>query len=201
MSTFWRVASILELACQLKVIACVSDSASSITFYIIHNFMDPLLHYIKNVAHKTVNIFNPVRYIYFFSDAHHLIKTGRNCLYHSVSGRCTRLMWSNQKYIIWNHVTTTVYDEVENELKVDTRLSHELIQLTHYSVLYLWLAAQTLSAATASLLRTYNGDNTSKTALCCKNIYNFFDALNVRNTSEGDPKRKNFLKPYWDIDD
>ena len=32
---------------------------------------------------------------------------------------------------------TTVYDEVENELKVDTRLSHELIQLTHYSVLYL----------------------------------------------------------------
>ena len=201
MSTFWRVASILELACQLKVIACVSDSASSITFYIIHNFMDPLLHYIKNVTHKTVNIFNPVRYIYFFSDAHHLIKTGRNCLYHSVSGRCTRLMWSNQKYIIWNHVTTTVYDEVENELKVDTRLSHELIQLTHYSVLYLRLAVQTLSAATASLLRTYNGDNTSKTALCCKNIYNFFDALNVRNTSEGDPKRKNFLKPYWDIDD
>ena len=66
MSTFWRVASILELTCQLKVIACVSDSASPITFYIIHKFMDPLLHYIKNVTHKTVNIFNPVGYIYFF---------------------------------------------------------------------------------------------------------------------------------------
>ena len=30
---------------------------------------------------------------------------------------------------------------------------------------------------------------------------NFSNALNVRNTSEGDPKQKNFLKPYWDIDD
>ena len=30
---------------------------------------------------------------------------------------------------------------------------------------------------------------------------NFFDALNMRNTSEGDRKRKNFLKPYRNIDD
>ena len=30
---------------------------------------------------------------------------------------------------------------------------------------------------------------------------NFSDALNVRNTPEGNRKRKNFLKPYQNIDD
>ena len=63
------------------------------------------------------------------------------------------------------------------------------------------LAAQTLSATTASVLRTYYGDDTSETALFCENMDNFFDPLNVRNTSEGDRKHKNFLKPYRNIDD
>ena len=54
---------------------------------------------------------------------------------------------------------------------------------------------------TASVLRTYFGDDTSKTSLFCENIDNFFDALNVRNTSEGDKNRKKFLKPYRNTDD
>ena len=42
MSTFWRAVSILELTCQLKVIAAVSDGVSSNRkFYRIHKFMDP----------------------------------------------------------------------------------------------------------------------------------------------------------------
>ena len=121
----------------------------------------------KNVTYKTVNIFNRERYIYFFADAPHLIKTGRNCLYHSGSGRCTRYMWNNQKCIIWNRVAKIVYDEVENGLKIDAKLSYEHIQLTHYSIMNVRLAAQTLSATTGSVLRT---------------CY----ALNVRNTLEGD---------------
>ena len=43
----------------------------------------------KKFSYKAVNIFNPQRYIYFLADAPHLIKTGRNCDYHSGSGRCT----------------------------------------------------------------------------------------------------------------
>ena len=58
-------------------------------------------------------------------------------------------MWNNQKYIICNHVTKIVCDEVENGLKVDTKLSYEHIQLIHYSVMNVRLAAQTLSATTA----------------------------------------------------
>ena len=194
MSTFWRAVSILELTCQLKVIAAVSDGASpNQKFYRIHKFMDSLVDDMKNVTYKTVNIFNPERYIYFFADARHLTKTARNCLYHSGSGRFTRYMWNNQKHIIWNYVGRIIYDEVENGLKVDAKLSYEHIQLTHYSVMNVRLAAQTLSATTASVLRTYYGDDTSETALFCENMDNFFDALNVRITSEGDRKHKNFL--------
>ena len=63
------------------------------------------------------------------------------------------------------------------------------------------LAAQTLTATTASVSRTYYGDDNSGTALFCENVDNLFDALNERNTSEGDQKRKNFLKPYRNNDD
>ena len=110
-------------------------------------------------------------------------------------------MWNNQKYIIWNHFAKIIYDEVENGPRVDTKLSYEHIQLTHYSVMNVRLAAQTRSATTASVLRTYYRDDTFETALFCENTDNFFDALNVRSTSEGDRKRKNFLKPYRNIDD
>ena len=76
MPTFWRAVSILELTCQLKVTAAVSDGASpNRKFYGIHKFMEPLVDYMKNVTYKTVNIFNPEHYIYFFADAPHLIKT------------------------------------------------------------------------------------------------------------------------------
>ena len=51
---------------------------------------------------------------------------------------------------------------------------------------------------TASILRIYYGDDTSETALLCDN---FFDALNVRNTSESHRNRKNCLKSYRNIDD
>ena len=172
-STFCRAVSILELTCQLKVIAAVSDGASpNRKFYRIYK-LNPLIGDIKNVIYKIVNIFNPERYIYFFTDAPDLIKTFRNCLFHS------RYMWNNQKYIIWNHVAKIVYDEVENGLKVDTKLSHEHIRLSHYSIMNVRLAAQILSATTASVLKTYHGEDTSETALFCENMDNFFDALNM----------------------
>ena len=76
MSTFWSSMSILELTYQLKVIATFSDGATpNRKFYRIHTFIDPLIGDVKNVTYKTVNIFNPERYIYFFVDAPHLIKT------------------------------------------------------------------------------------------------------------------------------
>ena len=77
MSTFWRAVSILELACQLKVIAAVLDGASpNRKFYRIHKFMESLVDNMKNVTYKTFLVLN--------------VTFNVNCLYHSGSGRCTR---------------------------------------------------------------------------------------------------------------
>ena len=72
-------------------------------------------------------------------------------------------------------------------------LFYKQIQLISYSVMNVPLAAQTLSATTASILRTYYGDDTSGTALLRDN---FFDSLNVRITSEGE--QKNIYDPRFD---
>ena len=55
-------------------------------------------HADKNV-HRTVNLYSPDRFIYFFADGTHLIKTASNCLYHLGSRRCTRYMWNNGHYL------------------------------------------------------------------------------------------------------
>ena len=72
-------------------------------------------------------------------------------------------------------------------------LFYEQIQLISYSVMNVPLAAQTLSATTASILKTYYGDDTSGNVLLCDT---FFDSLNVRNTSEGE--QKNIYDPSFD---
>ena len=51
MATFWRVVFILELTCQIKVIAAVANGAShKRKFYRILKFVDPLIDEIKNVT-------------------------------------------------------------------------------------------------------------------------------------------------------
>jgi len=81
MTTFWEAIAILELTCQLPVIATVSDGASSNRkFYRMHQL---LAGKENDVTHRTVNLFAPERYIWFFADAPHLMKTARNCISHS----------------------------------------------------------------------------------------------------------------------
>ena len=98
MPIFWEAVSILELSCILKVVAAVSDGASSNrTFFQMHEEMDLIedsktiegLEHCsiegKEVVYRTINIFaSDKRYIWFFADAPHLMKTIRNYVY--VSG-------------------------------------------------------------------------------------------------------------------
>ena len=82
MPTFWEAVSILEITCRLPVIAAVSDGASpNRKFYRMHSLMDDKID--SNITHRTINIFAPRRYIWFFADAPHLMKTTRNCIFHS----------------------------------------------------------------------------------------------------------------------
>ena len=89
MPLFWEAVAVLEISCNLWVIATTSDGASpNRRFYRMHKDLDDNSG--KDVCYCTVNLYAPHRFIYFFSDAPHLVKTTRNCLYHSGSGSCTR---------------------------------------------------------------------------------------------------------------
>eukprot|EP00794_Sanderia_malayensis_P015485 gene15485-17063_t len=91
MTTFWEAVAILELTCNLPVIAAVSDGASSNRkFYRMHELSDGAGS--SDVVHRSVNLYAPDRFIWFFSDAPHLMKTTRNCVYHSGDGKKTRYM-------------------------------------------------------------------------------------------------------------
>ena len=77
MTTFWKAISNLEITCKLPVITVVLDSASPIRkFYSLHAPLDELNT--KDVTYRTINLFEPKHYIWFFADAPHLLKTARN---------------------------------------------------------------------------------------------------------------------------
>lgn len=89
MPIFWEAVCVLETTCNLWVIAATSDGASANrSFYRMHQALDGNAD--KEVCYRTINFYAPHRFIYFMSDAPHLIKTTRNCLHHSGFGSCTR---------------------------------------------------------------------------------------------------------------
>ena len=83
--------SVLELVCNLWVCAAVCDGASrNRLFFQLHADVDSTSH--DGIVNATVNVFAPHRRIYFFSDPPHLVKTARNCLFNSGSGKHSRLL-------------------------------------------------------------------------------------------------------------
>ena len=89
MPLFWEAIDVLELTCNLWVIASTSDGASpNRRLYRMHKPLDNNAE--DDLCYRTINLYAPQRYIYFFSDAPHLVKTTRNCLYSSGHGSCTR---------------------------------------------------------------------------------------------------------------
>ena len=102
MTIFWEAVGILELSCNLAVISAVADGASpNRKFFEMHKDINVLdttqSDHVETeqpdsedddieketVVHKTVNLYAPHRFIWFFSDAPHLMKTIRNCIYQS----------------------------------------------------------------------------------------------------------------------
>lgn len=200
MPLFWEAVAILELTCNLWVIASTSDGATpNRRFYRMHKSLDGNAD--KDVCYRTINLFAPQRFIYFFSDAPHLVKTTRNCLYHSGSGTCTRYMWNDGHYLLWQHITQIFYQDAENGLKLLPRITYEHVKLNSYSSMRVSLAAQVLSASMAAVLRSFGPPGTAGTAKLCEMFDSFFDCLNVRSKIEHQRKRKPFLAPYTSTDD
>lgn len=192
---FWEAVCILETSCNLWVIAATSDGASpNRRFYRLHKSLDGQSD--KDVCYRTTNLFAPHRYIYFFSDAPHLVKTTRNCLMHSGSGKSTRYMWNNGLSLLWQHITQIFYQDLDNGLKLLPKLSFEHVNLNAYSVMRVNLAAQVLSASVAAVLKEFGPPEAAATAKLCEMVDGFFDCLNVRSTTEYQRKRKPFVAPY-----
>ena len=97
---FWKIVAVLEVSLDLKVIAAVSDGASpNRKFFNLH--VNLVGNSTPSVIYETYNVFAMTRFIFFFADSPHLIKTARNCLYNSGSGFCSRLMWNDGKHLLF----------------------------------------------------------------------------------------------------
>ena len=199
MPIFWKAVSILEISCQLKVIAAVCDGASSNRkFFSMHSNLSGNSE--PGVTYRALNIYAPSRYIWFFSDYPHLLKTSRNCLFNSGFGTTfSRLMWYNGHYLIWQHIKDIL--KLNSYLKVAPKIRDEHVNLTSRSKMRVNLAVQTLSATNALLLQRYCGPETQETAKFCSLMNIFFDIMNVRNTTEHITKKNPTLRVFASLDD
>ena len=85
MPIFWKAVCYLEQI-DLHVIAATADGADGAEG---DSAVKDVIYRAKNI-HSKDN-----RFIYFFADVPHIIKTARNCLSNSGSGRATRYMWNS----------------------------------------------------------------------------------------------------------
>ena len=113
MPIFWKAVLYLE-KCGLKVVSCTADGAShNRKFFRMHKALEWKAG--KDVVFRAKDIHaKENRFIYFFCDVPHLIKTARNCVSNSGSGRATRFMWNNVFFILWSHISHLYHDGLES---------------------------------------------------------------------------------------
>ena len=149
MMQFWKAVAVLEDTCNLHVVTAVSDEASSNrAFYRIHQMMDTSN---KHFVYRTINLYSGERYIWFFADAPHLMKTTRNCMYNSAIGK-SRYMWNSGKDILWSHISRIAYVESNRGLKLIIKITDEHVRLTPYSKMNGSLATQVSRKSFSSIL-------------------------------------------------
>ena len=146
---FWEAVCLLETVCNLIVLGATCDGANANrSFFKMHKLLDP--DNTRNITYRTKNIYAPHRYIYFFSDPPHLIKTARNCLANSAPGEGKRYLWNNGRHLLWQHISELFYTELDNCGKVVHKLTVDHIKLNAYSRMTVKFAAQVLSERVAT---------------------------------------------------
>ncbi len=194
-TVFWRAVAILEMRCKLAVVVATADGASANRrFFKMHEDMNEINE--KDVVHKVRNLYAEDRDIFFFSDAPHVLKTNRNCLFNSGSGLHSRYMWNNGQDVLLTHIANAFYQDQENGLHLLSRLTSDHVELNSYSVMKV-----NLSKTMATVLREFHGNHTLGTAKFCEMMNKFFDCFNVRSINEGHFKRNTNLSPYKEVTD
>ena len=197
---FWKAVGILELSCDLRVIGAVCDGASpNRKFFKMHTKMDGSAT--KDVTYRTLNMYDRSRFIWFFSDYPHLMKTSRNCLFNSGCGESfSRLMWNDGKFLIWKHIRDIVQLNTSGP-KIVPKMTEEHINLSSHSKMKVNLAVQTLSATNSMILESKFGPEHNGTAKFCLLMNKFFDVMNVRHPKEYIEKRNRDIRPFESLDD
>lgn len=121
-------------------------------------------------------------------------------IHNSGCGKKTRRLW-NGKDILWAHIAQVANDEMNRPLKLIPKLTMEHVQLNAYSVMKVKYATQVLSQTMANVLYAYYPSEMHGTAQLCVMMNAFFDCCNVRNQTEGNHSRNDFVKPYRSTDD
>ncbi|KAL5469038.1 hypothetical protein EMCRGX_G030227 [Ephydatia muelleri] len=180
----WRIEN-----CGLKVLGVTLDGAS-VNRSLVKLHQSPS----DPIPYRTKNPFSgDNRYLYFFSDVPHLVKTVRNCF---MSSR--RSLWCKGKNIWWSHVKK-FYNEDSSAgmgLRMVPKLKYEHLHISSFSAMRVDLAAQVLSESVSQALHLTGGDEASETAHFIGLMDKFFDALNVHNFSHGARALKPFQMPY-----
>ncbi|XP_066926583.1 uncharacterized protein [Clytia hemisphaerica] len=117
----------------------------------------------SDLVYKVKNMYSvDERYIFFFADVPHLIKTARNCLWASGSDFSPRFMWNSVtynihevskcvslqlllfsllgSYLLWAHVKSMFYEDMDNGLKLMPKITTDHILLNSYSKMRVHLA-------------------------------------------------------------
>ncbi len=201
MPIFWKIVSVLELSLNLFVVAAINDGASpNRKFFNLHSNLvaeEPK----QDIVYKTLNVFAMSRFIFFFADSPHPLKTARNCLYNSGSGSRSRLMWNDGNYVLFHHIANLFYSDQELALHSLPKLTLDHIVLTSYSKMKVKLATQVFSKSVAIALEESGDEEVLGTAKFCRMMNDFFDCTNVRSTTEYVRKRNDLIKPYSSCDD
>jgi len=197
---FWKAVCLLEMSCNLRVVAATSDGASpNRTFFKMHKgFVSGDI-----VVYRTPNIYaeDENTFIYFFSDIPHLLKTLRNNLLHSGSEGHTRFMFKDGGHILWKHIKDYYMEDSLSCYRHLNKITPDHIFLTSYSKMNVKLAAQLLSSKVATTLKEYGDDETQETAVFCELVDKWFDCGNVRHPDEHKRNIKPDQKPFESLTD
>jgi hypothetical protein len=190
---FWEAVGRLE-RCGFYVLSLTCDGlAANRRFFSLH---DP-----RGSAQDTFKVPNPFsdgnRFIYFFSDPPHLLKTVRNAWHNS-----KRLLWNQGKDIAWSHLLT-LYERNRSSsgLSVISKLKYEHVYLNSFSKMRVDLAAQVLSDSVAKGLELFVGEDAKETAKFADIFNKFFDCFNVTHCLEAQRSRNEYKLPYRSAQD
>ena len=88
------------------------------------------------------------------------MKTVRNFLFHSGSGRATRY---SGFFLLGSHTARIYYEDLESGLKLVNKLTSDHINLTSYLVMRVNLAAQALSETLGNVLNNFGPEEAAGT--------------------------------------